>query len=195
MSDRFRVLVGLGNPGERFEYTRHNVGFMVVETLAQRASVSFENDPELHSAVCRPSPDLVLVKPATGMNDSGLAVSAVLDRFSASPDCLLVVFDDVSLPTGKMRFKFDGGAGGHHGIESIIEHLGGRRDFHRLKVAVGPDPGGAKRIDYVLEQLRDTARENLERIVAVSSDACAFWLDSDTPASASRFNGVTVALA
>ncbi len=192
MTNVTRVLVGLGNPGDLFDFTRHNIGFMVMDRMSALAGAPFQRVDHLHGDVCRYA-DALIVKPHIGMNDSGKCVRAVLDQYGLDLGSLLIAYDDVSLPQGKMRFRFAGSAGGHHGIESTIEELGKKTDFHKLKVGCGPDPLGAERKKYVLAKLDAATREHFNRIVEAAAEACIFWLANDSQKCASKFNSLMVA--
>jgi PTH1 family peptidyl-tRNA hydrolase len=144
------VIVGLGNPGARYRRTRHNVGFRVVDALAARWRA--EGAREAHQAEIvearRDGARVLLVKPQTLMNCSGDAVGSLARYFRFAPAELVAVHDDVDLPVGRLRLKMGGGAGGHHGIESLIAVVGA--EFWRFKVGVGRPPAGREGADWVL---------------------------------------------
>lgn len=142
MKTRPMVVVGLGNPGSEYENTRHNIGFEIIDKLS-----SSEFKKEKNYLYCRYR-DAVLIKPTTYMNLSGQAVQSALARFCSPLSEMLVVYDDFSLPLGKIRFRQSGSSGGHNGLKSIIELLG--EEFPRLKIGVGPLPEGIDPADYVL---------------------------------------------
>jgi PTH1 family peptidyl-tRNA hydrolase len=138
-----QLLVGLGNPGSRYAQTRHNVGFLVLERLAQESGQSFRQQSKLHGQLAEVgagSGRLRLLMPQTFMNDSGRSVRATLDWFGLRPDQLLVIVDDMDLPLGRLRLRASGSAGGHNGLRSIIQHLGSP-DFARLRVGIGQPAG------------------------------------------------------
>lgn len=138
-----QLLVGLGNPGSRYAQTRHNVGFLVLERLAKDAGQSFRQQSKLHGQLAEVGVGrhrLRLLMPQTFMNDSGRSVRATLDWFGLRPDQMLVIVDDMDLPLGRLRLRSSGSAGGHNGLRSIIQHLGGP-DFARLRVGIGPPAG------------------------------------------------------
>lgn len=134
-----QLLVGLGNPGDKYAGTRHNVGFMALESLAAREGVSFRSQPKLHGLLAElghgPS-RLRLLMPQTYMNESGRSIRAALDWFDLQPEHLLVLVDDMDLPLGRLRLRASGGAGGHNGLRSTISHLGGQA-FPRLRIGIG----------------------------------------------------------
>jgi PTH1 family peptidyl-tRNA hydrolase len=170
-----RVVVGLGNPGEEYARSRHNVGFMVLDAFAERHGIRF-NQKRANSVVARSRLDgneLVLAKPRTYMNLSGKAVQGLLMIHLVKPRNLLVVYDDFDLPLGTLRLRERGGPGTHNGMRSIIQHLG-TEDFPRLRVGIGGPPDRPR--DHVLgdfsadewplfEQTRDRAVEAIELFI------------------------------
>ncbi len=134
-----RLIVGLGNPGSRYERTRHNAGFRFVDTLVAKQSARFATEAKLHGEACKLSlgtEPVWVLKPDTFMNRSGLAVVAALRYFKIEPEQMLVAHDDLDLPAGVARLKFDGGHGGQNGLRDIFAHLGHGR-FHRLRLGIG----------------------------------------------------------
>jgi PTH1 family peptidyl-tRNA hydrolase len=134
-----QLLVGLGNPGDKYVGTRHNVGFMALERLAAQAGGSFKQQSKLHGLLAEVgvgSKRLRLLMPQTFMNDSGRSIRAALDWFDLEPAEMLVLVDDMDLPLGRLRLRLSGGAGGHNGLRSTIAHLGGQ-EFPRLRIGIG----------------------------------------------------------
>ena len=134
-----QLLVGLGNPGDKYAGTRHNVGFMALERLAAQAGGSFKQQSKLHGLLAEVgvgSRRLRLLMPQTFMNDSGRSIRAALDWFDLEPAQMLVLVDDMDLPLGRLRLRTSGGAGGHNGLRSTIAHLGGQ-EFPRLRIGIG----------------------------------------------------------
>ena len=134
-----QLLVGLGNPGDKYADTRHNVGFMALERLAAQAGSSFKQQSKLHGLLAEVGSgpkSLRLLMPQTFMNDSGRSIRAALDWFGLEPEQMLVLVDDMDLPLGRLRLRSSGGAGGHNGLRSTIAHLGGQ-DFPRLRIGIG----------------------------------------------------------
>ena len=133
------LVVGLGNPGEKYAGTRHNVGFMALERLANRQASSFKQQSKLHgllAEVGQGAERLRLLMPQTYMNDSGRSIRAALDWFGFEPAQMLILVDDMDLPLGRLRLRLSGGAGGHNGLRSTIAHLGGQ-EFPRLRIGIG----------------------------------------------------------
>jgi PTH1 family peptidyl-tRNA hydrolase len=134
-----QLLVGLGNPGDKYAGTRHNVGFMALERLAAQAGGSFKQQSKLHGLLAEVgvgAKRLRLLMPQTFMNDSGRSIRAALDWFDLEPAQMLVLVDDMDLPLGRLRLRLSGGAGGHNGLRSTIAHLGGQ-EFPRLRIGIG----------------------------------------------------------
>ncbi len=159
-------MVGLGNPGEEYADTRHNVGFMVVDRIAEKINADF-CEKVCGSAVARADladEELVLAKPLTYMNRSGSAVSALLGKFSLAKEELTVIHDDIDIPLGKIKEKTGGGSAGHNGIESVTSALGSG-DFRRVRIGVGRPPEGVDPADYVLCPFDDDEKEIVAQIL------------------------------
>lgn len=148
-----RLIVGLGNPGERYENTPHNIGFEVLDRLAAEEGLRFRRAFGLQSGVSTwhvAGSRIRLLKPRTFMNASGVAVRKAVKRWKLPPEQVLLVYDEVSLPLGRLRIRPRGGAAGHNGVASVIRELDNMTDFPRLRLGVGPRPSGDKLIDYLL---------------------------------------------
>lgn len=183
-----KIVVGLGNPGAQYEKTRHNVGWMVLDRLADRAGWGGKGRTRDASAMVKGryrGLDLVMVKPLTFMNESGLAVRKVLAREHAPLVEMLVVCDDFALPFGKLRFREGGSAGGHNGLRSIIEELGNEQ-FSRLRVGIG-EPGDDA-IDHVLSQFGRSEKARLSELLDAAADAVEAWARDGTNKAANHFN-------
>ena len=153
MSAHIALVVGLGNPGSRYEDTRHNAGFWFIDQLARSKGETLRRESRFHGEVCRVTlagQDVWLLKPDTFMNRSGQSVGALATFYKIPPEKILVVHDELDLPTGTLRLKVGGGHGGHNGLRDIIAHLGGNQ-FARLRVGIG-HPGNSREVaDYVLK--------------------------------------------
>jgi PTH1 family peptidyl-tRNA hydrolase len=185
-----KIVVGLGNPGAQYEKTRHNIGWMVLDRLADKAGWAGRGRNRDASAIVQGryrGLDLVLVKPLTFMNESGLAVRKVLAREHAPLVDLLVVADDFALPFGKLRFREGGSAGGHNGLRSIVEELGTEK-FSRLRVGIG-DPG-RDAIDHVLSQFISGERRRLPELLDTAADAVEAWARDGTNKAANHYNAL-----
>ncbi len=188
-----KVVAGLGNPGLEYYFTRHNAGFRVLEMIGAAAGAHFVNKRGLFSDITKVSlegQDALLVKPMTYMNRSGQAVLAVLQWYKIPAEQLLVVHDDVALPLGKLRFQKAGGAGGQHGMESIIETFGGNKNFDRLKIGVGPDPGGDVRAEFLLKPVRPDERELFDKCLTLAAEGVSYWIRSGMLEAMNKYNGV-----
>ncbi len=187
-----KIVVGLGNPGDRYAQTRHNIGWLVVDRLADLAGWSGRGRTRDASAVVMGrfrGLDLTLVKPLTFMNDSGLAVRKVLAREHAPLNDMLVITDDFALPFGKLRFREAGSAGGHNGLRSIIGELGTEK-FSRLRVGIGdPVRGGA---DHVLSTFAPDERQRLDELLDAAAEAVETWARDGTSKAANRWNTFTL---
>ena len=183
-----KIVVGLGNPGDQYAKTRHNIGWMVLDRIADRAGWAGKGRTRdaSHVAMGRfRGLDLTIVKPLTFMNDSGLAVRKVLAREHAPLVDLLIVTDDFALPFGKLRFREGGGPGGHNGLRSIIDELGTEK-FSRLRVGIGSPERGF--VDHVLNTFDADERRRLEELLDAAADAVEEWARHGTSKAANRFN-------
>ena len=161
-----KLIAGLGNVGEKYLFTRHNAGFMLLDKLALDYGISFKEDKNLKSLVARArifDDEFILIKPTTFMNLSGEALIAVMNYYKIEVNDILVVFDDLSLDLGKMRFRATGSDGGHNGIKSIIKHLK-TSDFARLKIGIGPQPPIPAE-NFVLQNFTKDELTNLKTVL------------------------------
>ncbi|HYI21633.1 MAG TPA: aminoacyl-tRNA hydrolase [Candidatus Limnocylindrales bacterium] len=186
-----KIVVGLGNPGKQYEETRHNVGWMVLDRLAERAGWTGHARSRDAAATVNGrfnGLDLMLVKPTTYMNLSGVAVRKVLARQRAPLGDLLVVVDDFDLPLGRIRMRAEGSAGTHNGLRSIIGELGSQK-FARLRVGIGQPNRGAK--DHVLSRFATEEREVLAKVLEAAADAVEDWARFGPERAANQWNGWT----
>ena len=166
------LVVGLGNPGEKYAGTRHNVGFMALEQLAKRQNSSFKQQSKLHALaaeVGQGAERLRLLMPQTYMNDSGRSIRAALDWFGFEPNQMLILVDDMDLPLGRLRLRLSGGAGGHNGLRSTIAHLGGQ-EFPRLRIGIGapalnPVERKQRTVGHVLGRFDVAEKPVLEEVI------------------------------
>ena len=179
------TIFGLGNPGPRYALTRHNAGFMVVDTLAARLGFRFRmfTDREVAGRQFAGG-QLVLVKPLLYMNESGVVVRKQLER---KPDDMLVVCDDMALPFGRLRLRSSGSDGGHKGLRSIMSHLG-RSDFARLRIGIDAPAHSSEGIDYVLEPFPKQQAEALSEVLERAVDACITLLTLGMQSAMNRYN-------
>ena len=168
MPNSVKIIVGLGNPGKDYERTRHNAGFMVVDALVRQIGASWKHEPKLRSMIAEgiiEGEKMTFVKPTTYMNASGEAVRMVADYLHVLPGSILVVSDDIDLPLGQLRFRTEGGAGGHNGLKSMIQCLG-TQQFLRLKVGVDAPPEKVPLEAYVLQKFAGHEHDVINRAVA-----------------------------
>ncbi|RMF92002.1 MAG: aminoacyl-tRNA hydrolase [Nitrospinota bacterium] len=165
-----RILVGLGNPGGEYERTRHNVGFWALDALAEAYQIELKPSP-LSAHIGRGTiagTEVILAKPMTFMNRSGVAVRKLSDAYQAAPSAFLLLHDDIDLPPGTVRVKWRGGDAGHRGVRSVIEHLG-TNEVLRIRIGVGRPPPGEDVSAYVLscfpEEERRTVEEAIREVV------------------------------
>lgn len=183
-----KLVVGLGNPGSQYADTRHNVGWMVLDRVADRAGWAGRGRTRDASSIVHGrfhGLDVTLAKPLTFMNDSGIAVRKLLAREHATLGEMLVVVDDFNLPFGKLRFREGGGPGGHNGLHSIIDELGSEK-FSRLRVGIGAPGRGF--IDHVLSRFEPDERQRLGELLDAAADAVEAWAQDGTNRAANRFN-------
>ena len=189
-----KIIAGLGNPGEKYKNTRHNVGFMVTEALASKYNIKGSFSSKFNAIVGKgmvKDIEVLIVQPLTYMNLSGEAVSKVMNWYIVDITDLFVVFDDVSLDMGKIRFREEGSAGGHNGIKSIISCCGGQ-NFPRLKVGIGPNPGEHLWTSYVLEKFTAEESEILKKVIPLSVEAVEDYLLSGMNFAQNKYNGIDV---
>jgi PTH1 family peptidyl-tRNA hydrolase len=186
------LIVGLGNPGGEYARTRHNAGFLVAQRLAERWHASWTYEKKFNARLARVERDrrrAMLCEPQTYMNSSGEAVAALMDFYQAPLRQLLVVLDDADLPLGELRLRPGGSSGGHHGLESIEQHLG-TRDYARLRIGIGRQSGAREITGYVLGRFNSTEAALVDKILTVASDQVECWLEVGIQKAMSQFNGV-----
>ena len=185
-----RLVVGLGNPGDRYRRTRHNVGFMVADALAARAGVTrWQEEADAWTASARVGgEDVLLVKPATFMNRSGVAVERLLAARSGGPADLVAVVDDVALELGTLRVRERGTHGGHNGLRSLVEMLG-TDEFARVRVGIRKGDLQGDLAEYVLSEFPDEDVLVVQEMVGLAGDAVACLLRYGAVETMNRFNG------
>lgn len=184
------VIVGLGNPGKKYENTRHNAGFMAIDAIADKYGISVKE--KKHKALCGmgviEGQKVLLVKPQTYMNLSGESVGEILNFYKLDPqEDMLVIFDDISLAPGNMRIRKKGSAGGHNGIKSLIAHTG-TQDFMRIKVGVGEKPSGWDLADYVLGHFTEEDNAKLKEIMPDVIQAAVLMMQGDVDKAMNDYN-------
>ena len=169
-----KLIVGLGNPGNEYRDTRHNVGFMVVDEVAGRRGLHWRNEGQMSFAKSFGAPELVVAKPRTFMNLSGFGVSEFVNYRHVDLADLLVVVDDVDLPLGRMRAKARGSAGSHNGLKSLVEQLG-TTAFPRLRIGIGRGDRRGDLADYVLAKFEPAELAVLKDVVTRAADAAEMF--------------------
>lgn len=190
------IVAGLGNPGLRYSGTRHNIGFRVIDELSRRHGIPVDRNrfqALAGTGVIGTGPgergvNVLLLKPQTYMNLSGRSIQAAASFYKIPIGRIIVVFDDVCLPVGKLRVRKKGSDGGHNGIKSVIE-MCGSEDFPRLKVGVGSPGEGRDLVDWVTSVFEGADRERIERVIPVAADAVEHMLTGDFDGAAGKFNG------
>ena len=190
-----RLLVGLGNPGDRYRHTRHNVGFMVLQRLADAADVDFRNEARFHGLLAEVGfgdDRLRLLMPQTYMNESGRSLRVTLDWFGFDASQMLVLVDDMDLPLGRLRLRASGSAGGHNGLRSIIQHLG-TQDFARLRIGIGapardPAERKARTVSHVLGRFSAAERPVLDQVIDEVLDGISLIRRSGQERAGNRLN-------
>ncbi|PWA12126.1 aminoacyl-tRNA hydrolase [Pueribacillus theae] len=185
-----KLIVGLGNPGKKYEQTRHNVGFMAIDHLSKKLSLEFDKNKfqAVYGTKMIDGEKIMLCKPLTYMNLSGEAVRPLLDYYGMELEDLLVIYDDLDLAPGKLRLRQKGSAGGHNGIKSIIKHVG-TEQFKRIRIGIGrPDPR-MDVIDYVLARFSKDEQPLIDEAIARTAQACEKWARSPFSQVMNEFNG------
>jgi len=186
------LIVGLGNPGEEYLRTRHNAGFLVVESLAKRWGASWSSQKKFKARLARCERNkrrVLLCEPQTYMNASGEAVGAVRAFYDLALSHILVIVDDADLPLGHLRLRPRGSTGGHHGLESLEQHLG-TRQYPRLRIGIGRKNALREITGHVLGRFDSTEAALADKILKVASDQAETWLEAGIQKAMNQFNGV-----
>ncbi|WP_018663666.1 aminoacyl-tRNA hydrolase [Heyndrickxia acidiproducens] len=172
-----KCIVGLGNPGAQYQKTRHNIGFEVVERLSERFQAPFKESKfkGMYAVFNLGGEKVLLLKPLTYMNLSGESIRACMDYYHIPVEDLLVIYDDLDLPAGKIRLRQKGSAGGHNGIKSTIAHIG-TQQFNRIRIGIGRPEKDVYMPDYVLGKFSKAEWEIMQNAVEKSADACEAWI-------------------
>lgn len=172
-----KCIVGLGNPGRQYEETRHNVGFKVIDELSVRFGIPMDKSKfnGIYGQGTIMGEKVLILKPLTYMNLSGESVRPIMDYFDIDIEDLLVIYDELDLPIGKIRLRAKGSAGGHNGMKSIIHHTG-TTEFKRIRIGIDRPNNGMKISDYVLSRFTMDEKVDIENTIKKSADACEKWL-------------------
>lgn len=187
--EQMKLIVGLGNPGKQFEQTRHNVGFKVIDELSSRLNTPLNQSKfkGMYGIGVHKGDKVVLLKPLTYMNLSGESIRAIIDYYQINLEDIVVIYDDLDLPVGKIRLRQKGSAGGHNGIKSTVAHLG-TQEFNRIRIGIDRPINGMKVPDYVLGSFYDDEQELIKEAILKSSDACEAWLEKPFIQVMNEFN-------
>ena len=182
-----KLIAGLGNPGIQYSYTRHNMGWLCVDHFVQNHNLGSPQE-KFHAEFWK-SGDNIFLKPLTFMNSSGLAIIEAVKFYKIALDDILIIYDDMALPFGKLRMRMKGSAGGHNGMISIIGALGDM-NFPRLRIGIGKAPSSM--INYVLGHFEDSERELLPKITDIAQEAIETWLDYGIEKAMSKINALNL---
>lgn len=184
-----KLVAGLGNIGDKYLFTRHNIGFMAVDMIALNNNLNFKEDKKLKCFITKyklAGEDVILIKPTTFMNLSGEAVIAVMNYFKIDIKDVIIIYDDIDLPLGKMRIRSNGSSGGHNGIKSIIKHLNSE-DFARIKLGIGPQPA-IKSEAFVLQNFSNEQLADVKSIIKKAAEAVEFYFQEGIANAQNKFN-------
>ena len=185
-----RLIVGLGNPGKDYEYTRHNLGFLIVRCIAERYKLKFSTSSLTNSLLCETKMDgldVCLLMPATFVNNSGVAVKKGLEKYKVDLSGLLVICDDLNVDFGQLRLRPQGSDGGHNGLKSIIHHLGSG-EFSRLRCGIGSTRQKKDTVDFVLGEFNKQEKEKLDDFISTAADCSLAWLKNGVHQAMDQFN-------
>lgn len=186
------LVVGLGNPEPKYDRTRHNIGFEVVDNLAETWGLVWKENKRFQGLVAEGTAvagkKIRLLKPLTYMNRSGQSVRAVIDWYKISPQAVFVTYDEMDLPVGRLRMRLSGSAGGHNGMKSIISHLGSQ-EFPRLRIGIGKSTGKKQTVSHVLGKFAPDESKIIKEVLDLSTDAIAMSLTKGVEKSMSFYNG------
>ena len=184
-----KLIAGLGNIGAKYTFTRHNAGFMLIDSIAINAGLDLKENSRLKCFMTKFSnggEDYLLIKPTTFMNLSGEAVRAVADYYKIDVKDILIVFDDLSLELGKIRFRPNGSDGGHNGIKSVIQHLG-TKDVARLKIGIGPQPTIPSEV-FVLQNFSKEELDKLKETLIIAKEGIACYFTNGMQIAQNKYN-------
>lgn len=184
-----KLIVGLGNVGQKYTFTRHNAGFMLADSIAINNNLTFRENGRLKCFMTNLRngyDDYLIIKPTTFMNLSGESVRAVMDYYKIPIEDILIVYDDLSLEIGKIRFRANGSDGGHNGIKSVIQHLG-TKEVARLKIGIGPQPNIPSEV-FVLQNFPKEELETLKTSIGRAKDGIECFFKEGIAVAQNKFN-------
>ena len=179
------IIIGLGNPGTQYKDTKHNMGYWILDKLANQYGLEFKLGK--HEYMYAKNNQMTLLKPLTFMNNSGLAIRDYIDYFNLQNKNILVIYDDVDLPLGTLRFRLGGGSGGHKGIESIIYQLESD-DFNRLRIGIATDEDMRPSEKYVLSPFHKKDEELRNNMIEKACEGIKYYLSNDIKETMNQFN-------
>ncbi len=185
-----KLIAGLGNPDDKYKFTRHNAGFMALDYLKYQWDFDFKFESKFNAELAKINHNgqsLIMLKPFTYMNLSGQSVIAVMNFYKISKEDVLIIYDDIAMPLGKIRFRAKGSDGGHNGIKSIIKVFGGDNSFDRLKIGIGPQPNLPSEV-FVLQNFTDNQLLELKTVLENVQSAVETYLESGLQAAQTTFN-------
>lgn len=187
--ENMKMIIGLGNPGKQYEQTRHNIGFEVIDALSQQLGIPLNQSKlkGLYGMGFYKGEKVLLLKPLTYMNLSGESIRAVMDYYQVDIENLLVIYDDLDLPVGKIRLRQKGSAGGHNGIKSTIAHLG-TQQFNRVRIGIDRPTTSMPIPDYVLGRFHKEEQLGVQEAVEKSTKACVAWINTPFLQVMNEFN-------
>ena len=184
-----KLIIGLGNVGGKYVFTRHNVGFMLVDKIALDNGIEFRDNSKLKSLITKfykDGEEYMLVKPTTYMNLSGEAIRAVIDYYRIDVKDIIIIYDDLSLDLGRIRFRSNGSDGGHNGIKSVIKHLGSD-NFARLKIGIGPQPPIPAEA-FVLQNFDKESLDVLKDVLSKSMEAVFYYFENGIEKTQNKYS-------
>lgn len=185
-----RIIAGLGNPGQQYANTRHNMGWLCLDLIAQQLNIRISR-PGCHAhyrIIKSGSTEIMLLKPMTYMNDSGKSIAQAIKKYGVSPENLLVLYDDIDIPTGNVRVRKKGSAGTHNGMRSIIQHIK-TQEFARIRIGIGAPRGDL--VKYVLGVPSSTEKNTLEEALSLGSKTALIWAENGIEAAMLHANQTT----
>lgn len=184
-----KLITGLGNIGDKYCMTRHNAGFMVLDRWALKEGLSFKVESKLKASVLKfkyNGEDIIFAKPTTFMNLSGEAVRAIMDYYKIDIKDILIIYDDIALDLGRIRYRSNGSDGGHNGIKSIIQHTN-TKNFSRLKIGIGPQPNIPSE-NYVLQNFPKDKHDELKNVLDIAIESVKFYLENGIDKTQNKYN-------
>jgi PTH1 family peptidyl-tRNA hydrolase len=184
-----KIVIGLGNPGKKYQFTRHNMGFLAVDKIVSRHSSVWEKKKNncCLTKINIDSQEVLIAKPQTYMNLSGNAVREIINYYKIGLDQLLIVYDDINYELGKVKLRKTGGAGSHNGIESIINSIC-TKNFPRLKIGIGPKDQNIELSDFVLMKIKNNEMPKFRKVIDICADIIEMWISDGIEPAMNKYN-------